>query len=142
MVSILFLHRTGFGAGTGLVFHTGAQWARRLGLTNAKLNRNTLMLSILGGGAFGMFLFSSSTGKEQVHKLHPIFQNGAVPPGELDRQDYRNKMAQVGEQEVDLDMTKMHENRLTRRRTMMDQFKKGHGLNDAHGGHWYKENQK
>ena len=131
---------TGFGAGSGLVLHTGAQWARRMGLTSAKFNRNTLMLSVLGGGALGMFVFAVSAGKEQVHNLHPIFQVGAAPPGELDSVDYQRKMNR-GRQE-NLDVEKMQEIRLTRRRSMMDRFEKGSGLNDAHGGHWVKENQK
>lgn len=99
------------------------------------------MLSVLGGGALGMFLFSVAAGKEQVHNLHPIFQVGAVPPGDLDHINYQNKINQAHQQE-DLDFEKMQEIRLTRRRSMMDTFKRGHGLNDAHGGHWVKEDQK
>lgn len=99
------------------------------------------MLSVLGGGALGMFLFAVSTGKEEVHLLHPIFQVGAVPPGELDRQDYRNTIIQA-EKSEELDVQKLQERRITRRRSLMDGFQKGHGLNDSHGGHWFKENQK
>jgi hypothetical protein len=103
------------------------------------------MLSVLGGGAMGMFLFAVSTGKEQVHNLHPIFQIGAVPPpvGELDHQDYRSKMVNhydstnSGGGKV-LDMERMQQTRLTRRKTMTDSFQKT-GLSDSHGGHWYKE---
>jgi len=130
----------GFGAGTGFVLHAGAQVARKYGLIGAKMNRNTLMLSVLGGGAFGMFLFAVSTGKEQVHNLHPIFQVGAAPPGDLGRHDYQTQMNMSGERDGDLDIQKMHQTRVTRRRTMADSFSK-HGLSDSHGGHWFKENQ-
>lgn len=131
----------GFGAGTGLILHTSAQWARRLGMTSVKLNRNTLMLSVLGGGAFGMFLFGVAAGKEQVHNLHPIFLIGATPPGELDRQDYRSKIIHASQPSDDLDIKKLQEIRIARRTSMMDGFQKGHGLNDAHGGHWVKDNE-
>jgi hypothetical protein len=124
----------GFGAGSGLILHTSAQWARKLGMSNVRLNRNTLMLSVLSGGALGMFLFAVSTGKEQVHNLHPIFQIGAAPPGELDHQDYQTKMNQA----ATLDMERMQQTRLARRRTLADSFQK-RGLSDSHGGHWYKE---
>ena len=130
----------GVGGSAGLVLHTGAQWARRFGLTNATLNRNTLMLSVMGGAAFGMFVFAQATGKEEVHFLHPIFQVGAMTPGELDFRDYRKRMMEAGQKEEDVD--RMLETRLTRRKSMLEGFQKGHGLNDSHGGHWYKENQK
>ncbi len=87
-----------------------------------------------------MFLFGVAAGKEQVHNLHPIFQVGALPPGELEHQDYQSKIM-TADQSEDLDYKKLQEIRLTRRRSMMDGFKKGHGLNDAHGGHWVKDNE-
>ena len=104
------------------------------------------MLSVLGGGALGMFLFAVSTGKQQVHTLHPIFQIGASPPGELDHQDYQSKMKMATTNNNNhltggsplLDMERMQQTRLTRRRTMTDSFQKT-GLSDSHGGHWYKE---
>ena len=130
------------------MLHTGAQWARRLGLMNAKLNRNTLMLSVLGGGAFGMFLFATSAGKGEVHNLHDIFQVGAVPRDKVTRPDYQTTINNAQKEfsrnhdgEV-IDMQKMQEMRLTRRRSLMDRLQKGHGLNDAHGGHWSKSDGK
>ena len=111
------------------------------------------MLSVLGGGALGMFLFAVSTGKEQVHTLHPIFQIGASPPGDLDRQDYLSKMRMTPNNNNNnsnsnnltggdslLDMERMQQTRLTRRRTMTDSFRRT-GLSDSHGGHWYKEEE-
>lgn len=82
-----------------------------------------------------MFLFAVSTGKEQVHNLHPIFQIGAAPPGELDRQNYQNKISQAT---GDLDVDRMEQSRMTRRKTMDDSFRK-RGLSDSHGGHWYTD---
>ena len=43
-------------------------------------------LSVLLGGAMGSFLMSVTTGKNQVHLLHPIFALGAKP-AENDRED-------------------------------------------------------
>jgi len=106
------------------------------------------MLSVLGGGALGMFLFAVSTGKEQVHTLHPIFQIGATPVrGELDGEDYNSKMLKDkminagiggGGGEDKLDLERMQQRRITRRQTITDSFQKT-GLSDSHGGHWYKE---
>eukprot|EP00980_Cylindrotheca_fusiformis_P028695 scaffold22638_cov138-Cylindrotheca_fusiformis.AAC.7 len=124
-----------FGMGSGLVLHTAGQWARKFNMTKAKFNRNTLMLSVLGGGALGMFLFASSTGKGQVHKLHPIFQVGAMPPSE-EELDYVKKVQLA---KGDLDMTKLKEMRAVRRKSMMDSLEHGKGFSDSHGGHWYRE---
>ena len=127
--------------GSGLVLHTAGQWARKLGITKASFNRNTMMLSVLGGGAFGMFLFASSTGKEQVYKLHPIFQVGAMPPSQ-EELDYVQKVQQaklLGRDEEQLDIKKLHEMRAVRRKTMQDSLAHGKGFSDAHGGHWYQE---
>ena len=45
---------------------------------NVSFNRNTALFSILAGGAFGSFLMATTTGKNQVYKLHDIFQVGAT----------------------------------------------------------------
>lgn len=127
--------------GSGLILHTAGQWARKLGVTKASFNRNTLMLSVLSGGAFGMFLFASSTGKEQVYKLHPIFQVGSIPQGEL---DYAKKVQQAqllgssteNEEHGDVDIDKLHSMRAVRRKTMQASLESGKGYSDAHGGHW------
>lgn len=99
------------------------------------------MLSVLGGGALGMFLFASSTGKEQVHKLHPIFQVGAMPQGEL---DYSKKLQRVHDgdgqkNDEDLDVSKLKDMRAVRRKSLMDNLEKGRGFSDAHGGQWYRD---
>ncbi|CAJ1969444.1 unnamed protein product [Cylindrotheca closterium] len=134
-----------FGMGSGLVLHTAGQWARKLGITKASFNRNTMMLSVLGGGAFGMFLFASSTGKEQVYKLHPIFQVGAMPPppGDLDATglDYSQKVQQAqlvpgGKDDQEFDIKKLHSMRAVRRKTVQDNLEHGKGFSDSHGGRW------
>lgn len=132
-----------FGMGSGLLLHTSAQWARKLKLTKATFNRNTLMLSVLGGGALGMFLFAVSTGKQEVYKLHPIFQVGAVPQGELDyskRQILAQQLDQITDKsETEYDMDHRKNVRAVRRRTMLDSMGKGRGFSDSHGGHWYHD---
>eukprot|EP00526_Cylindrotheca_closterium_P019180 CAMPEP_0113613462 /NCGR_PEP_ID=MMETSP0017_2-20120614/6650_1 /TAXON_ID=2856 /ORGANISM="Cylindrotheca closterium" /LENGTH=219 /DNA_ID=CAMNT_0000522573 /DNA_START=90 /DNA_END=752 /DNA_ORIENTATION=+ /assembly_acc=CAM_ASM_000147 len=141
-----------FGMGSGLILHTAGQWARKLGITKAKFNRNTMMLSVLGGGAFGMFLFATSTGKEQVYKLHPIFQVGAIPKGDL---DYSKKVQKAqllssengenaneqeeNEEEHNVDISKLQTMRAVRRKTMQDNLEHGKGFSDSHGGHWYHD---
>ena len=85
------------------------------------------MLSVLGGGALGMFLFATSTGKQEVYKLHPIFQVGAMPKGDL---DYQKRVLQAKEFE---------KIRTVRRKTIADTIQNHHGLSDSHGGNWTKE---
>ena len=131
-----------FGMGSGLVLHTGAEWAKKLGVTKASFNRNTRMLSVLAGGAFGMFLFASSTGKEQVYKLHPIFQVGAMPKD--DAMDYSKKVqrAQLVSNEgaeEHVDVSKLQSMRAARRQTMKDNLEHGKGFSDSHGGQWYHD---
>jgi hypothetical protein len=46
-------------------------------LSPKALNRNTAILSVLLGGAIGSFVMSVTTGKNQVHHLHPIFSIGS-----------------------------------------------------------------
>jgi len=66
---------------SGIVLYTGAQWAKKLGfLKGVKLNPNTGLLTILGSFAFGTFFMASTTGKEMVHLLHPVFRAGWAEP--------------------------------------------------------------
>jgi len=100
----------------------------RFGWIKAKLNRNTLGLSIMAGSALGSFLLSAKTGKEEVHSLHPIFEVGAMKDNnELDSPRY-NQMRAGGDDR--------HHRRAVRRKTLDDSFQKQHGLSDSHGGHW------
>jgi hypothetical protein len=118
-------------------------------LRSAKLNRNTLFLSVLGGGAFGSFLFAVTMGKNQVHNLHSIFQVGANPKGDLDY--YQQSLQKARERGEDIreapvpnqvDLEELEQSRIIRRRTVNDSIRTGHGLSDSHGGHWVPEDGK
>mmetsp|Transcript_23057 Transcript_23057/g.65345 ORF Transcript_23057/g.65345 Transcript_23057/m.65345 type:complete len:185 (+) Transcript_23057:228-782(+) len=137
-----------FGSGSGLVLHTTGQWMKRFGyLKTAKLGRNTMMLSILGGGALGSFLFAVKTGKEEVHNLHPIFRVGAMDTSGKsnyneralqrkhanDNGDDDDNITKFGNDETTKELRDM---RVVRRRTLMDSLRHGRGLSDSHGGHW------
>ena len=113
---------TGLGACAGLVLYTGAQhMKKRFGyFKNASFNRNTAMLTVFSSFAFGTFLLSSTTGKEEVHKLHPVFRVGAVDDDEGLTQ-------------------RLKTNRMTRRKTVMDTIQRGRGFSDAHSGRWVEE---
>jgi hypothetical protein len=154
-----------------LVLHTAVQWMSKLGyLRKAKLNRNTLFMSVLGGGALGSFMFAVTTGKNQVHNLHSIFQVGANPTGDLDYyQRTLQKARERGEDiralehsrltdhppttdasvtnntnpnEKTVDLEKLEQIRIIRRKTVNDSFRTGHGLSDSHGGHWVPDDGK
>ena len=112
-------------------------------LNNVKLSRATLMVSILLGGSIGSFFYAKKTGEGQVHKLHPIFQAGATPR-DGESMDYQTAVAQAKRndiQEGDLDMNKLEQMRMVRRRTLMNNLKRGHGLSDSHGGQWTQGDQ-
>jgi hypothetical protein len=69
------------GTITGYAFYSVASIGQhKLKLWNLPitlLNRNTAFLSVLLGGAIGSFIMSVTTGKNEVHNLHPIFQIGS-----------------------------------------------------------------
>jgi hypothetical protein len=74
----------GYGSVAGFTCHTMISFITK----SAKLNRNTALLSLMGGGALGSFLAATVTGKNQVHMLHPIFSSGSRPlPKEKDDSD-------------------------------------------------------
>ena len=144
---------TGFGTTSGFVLHTGLRVAKRYGLINSKLNRNTAMLTVLGCGALGMFLGATKTGKENVHNLHPIFQVGAVPPkaddkivgGDTDgRPNYRQTVQQAQQLQQSsnssVDVNQLKEAQGLRRRSLAERITKGQGFTDSHGGKWFHDN--
>ena len=109
------------------------------------------MLSVLGGGALGMFLFASQTGKQQVHLLHDIFLAGAIPTND-DNLNYRQRIlkdAQSHQRDDEYeslsltnegqDRERMDQVRVLRRQSIMNGLEKGHGLSDSHGGQWYRD---
>jgi hypothetical protein len=76
---------TGLAAGTvaGFVSHTFASIGNRRNWWKLKLNSNTGMLAVLLGGALGSFIGSSTAGKNEVHKMHPVFRKGQKTMGEI-----------------------------------------------------------
>jgi len=123
-----------YGSLTGMTGHTVLSVLSNRGLVkNLKLNRNTAMLSFLLGASLGSFLMASTTGKNQVHNLHPIFDVGKQPPpsSSSDSTPYQTSMAQ------DADAADRERNRLLRRKTLQQTLENQHGgLNDSHGGRW------
>ena len=67
----------GVGTLTGFTLYTVASMGQHRWklwkLSPKVLNRNTAFLSVLLGGAIGSFIMSVTTGKNEVHKMHPIF---------------------------------------------------------------------
>ena len=128
----------GLGLCSGIVMYTGAQWARKLGLIKGSgLNRNTGMLTVLGSFAFGTFFMASTTGKELVHLLHPVFQAGWAEPEHqliLPRLDYETTRKQQT-----LSTQQLREMRTLRRKTLMENLQKGRGISDSHSGRWIEE---
>ena len=128
----------GLGLCSGIVMYTGAQWARKLGfIKGSGLNRNTGMLTVLGSFAFGTFFMASTTGKELVHLLHPVFQAGWAEPEHqliLPRLDYETTRKQQT-----LSPQQLREMRTLRRKTLMENLQKGRGISDSHSGRWIEE---
>jgi hypothetical protein len=188
----------GLAAGTvsGFVAHTAASIGVRRNWFKLKLNSNTGMLAVLLGGAMGSFIAASTAGKNEVHKMHPVFRKGQkTNVGSADNSgnnsdvvdDYRNaptadhpssggnggsmyqqSLQRAKDREMDLQVLERRRsnramttntttepvpaakedqgladrqrNRLYRRATMDRSMEAGHGgLSDAHGGHWYKD---
>jgi hypothetical protein len=69
----------GLAAGTvaGFVVHTACSIGNRRQWWKVKTNSNTAMLAVLLGGAMGSFISASTAGKNEVHKMHPVFRKGA-----------------------------------------------------------------
>lgn len=129
----------GYGSLTGITGHTilsvmqGRGWLGKSG-ASLKLNRNTALLCFLGGGALGSFLMASTTGKNQVHNLHPIFQVGAQTPGT----PYQKSMATASSTEASTAEDRLR-NRNLRRKTLQRTLTNPNGLNDSHGGRWVND---
>jgi len=104
----------------------------------AKLfNRNTAFLSVMAGGALGSFLLSVTSGKNRVHQLHDIFQQGKI-----DTRTPYQKQLEDGVDNSTEHLSQERQRRITaRRNTVRHRIEEGHGLSDAHGGHWPQEGQ-
>jgi len=135
----------GLGLCSGIVLYTGAQYAKKFGfLKGAKLNPNTGMLTILGSFAFGTFFMASTTGKELVHLLHPVFRAGWVEP---EHNLSLPKLTNGGYQEAERKLEKVNyqqlrEMRITRKKSLNERlYKGGSGISDSHSGRWVDANE-
>jgi len=155
----------GLAVGTlaGFGLHSAARFGHKRGIWKMPfLNRNTALLSVLLGGALGSFVMATTTGKNQVHNLHPIFQIGAKAPPvdysknnspyqqELERARLRELELQILERRRDrtaseqeyVEKARRAQNRLYRRESLSQSLQEGHhGLSDSHGGHWVMEDK-
>ncbi|KAL7525835.1 hypothetical protein ACHAXR_002870 [Thalassiosira sp. AJA248-18] len=107
------------------------------------LGKNTFMLSLLGGGALGSFVFSTSAGKNAVHMLHPIFNLGRDEnAGKSPYQIAMSKAPKQDEIDVtntadnDFDATHRRARTLRRKASMKRRIETGHSLSDTHGNTW------
>mmetsp|Transcript_6084 Transcript_6084/g.13606 ORF Transcript_6084/g.13606 Transcript_6084/m.13606 type:complete len:172 (-) Transcript_6084:2278-2793(-) len=132
----------GVGSLSGVVAHSLGQFGQsRLGLLKGtQLNRNTALLTFLGGGALGSFLMATTAGKNQVHHLHPIFEVGKreLPPTETPYQQAisTDKPPQESQDDNLLDIEKRKHNRFLRRTTLRQRLESsGHvSLSPAEDG--------
>lgn len=68
----------GLGSLSGFLIHSlAAQASHRKWLKNLQTNRNTAFMSVMLGGAIGSFVLATTTGKNEVHQLHSIFESGS-----------------------------------------------------------------
>lgn len=136
----------------GYVCHFVAKVGSRRKWWKLTTNRNTAMLSVLLGGAFGSFLMAVTTGKNQVHKLHPVFVAGARDSSIDETLEEARARARalhsletkrnLTQAELDvLDHEKRGLNRIYRRATQKQFLNQSHGLSDSHGGHWVDEKE-
>lgn len=127
---------------SGIVLYTGAQWAKKLGfLKGVKLNPNTGLLTILGSFAFGTFFMASTTGKEMVHLLHPVFRAGWAEPEHDLKLPKLSAITEQHNSRVAVDPQQLREMRVTRKKTLHDTLlQSGRGISDSHSGRWVEEN--
>lgn len=129
----------GLGLCSGVVMCTGAQWAKKLGFIKGKgLNRNTGMLVVLSSFAFGQFFMASTTGKELVHLLHPVFQSLRGDSSSAQEQNSNHS-----EPPASVDPQRLRDMRLARRKSLMETlYREKGGISDSHSGRWVEENSK
>ena len=155
------------GSLSGIGLYAVTAMGRKSGLwklNGVSLNRNTAFLSFLLGGAVGSFVMAVTKGKNEAHNLHSVFQGNKPKTHDLSYQEqlelakqngdglkrlknYRTEHKKDGallpfeERELsDAEERLMIErNRMYRRATIAKSFEEGHGLSDAHGGHWVNE---
>lgn len=131
------------GASSGYLLHRMAVVAHGRKLVSLTLNRNTAFASVMLGSALGSFLMATIEGKNNVHKLHPIFERGKTLPDDDHSLSYSQRLRATEEQQgVDpetADRLELERNRIMRRASLSRSIKGGHGLNDSHGGQWAQD---
>jgi hypothetical protein len=111
-------------------------------LPNTILNRNTAFLSVLLGGAIGSFIMSVTTGKNEVHHLHPIFKIGAIDKTKRNSENedetisthlslkelsilQNDNIDATNSDDVGIDRSQFNRNRLYRRMTLTKKLEQG-----------------
>jgi len=109
------------------------------------LGKNTFLLSLMGGGALGSFILSTTAGKNAVHLLHPIFNVGRDEHAGKSPYQIAVSKAQHGEksdttksaiEEDELDAAHHRTRSLRRKASMKRRLETGHSLSDTHGNTW------
>lgn len=111
------------------------------------LGRNTFMLCLLGGGALGSFVLSTTAGKNAVHLLHPIFNLGKTE--NAGKSPYQIAISKSAEQTDIIDTTNPnggdedlldaahHRTRSIRRKeSMKSRLETGNSLANTHSNNW------
>lgn len=132
-----------------------ASWLYRCLRPLPPLGKNTFLLSMLGGGALGSFVLSTTAGKNAVHLLHPIFNVGRDEhAGKSPYQIAASKAQQQQQQEMTTGATTSatggkedeldaahHRNRSLRRKASMKRrLESGQSLSDTHSNTWPHDN--
>jgi len=129
----------GYGVGTGFFIHTVLRLATRGKLRlpgNQKpitFDKNTAFFSVMAGGALGSFVNATTTGKNEVHQMHEIFEIGKHDHRTPYQEAYDNAKNE-GE-----DSNSRKKRILSRRKTMSQRLSEQTGLSDSHGGVWINE---
>jgi hypothetical protein len=95
-----------------------------------QFNRNTAFFAVMCSGALGSFLMSTTTGKNSVHEMHPIFEIGKKD--NLTPYQKAFEESQQAAEDVDVYRQRM----ISRRKTIKNRMDSQHGLSDSHGGKW------
>ena len=136
----------GYGSVMGYVLHTIAKTAHKSMSEAArgklilpgsdkpiKFNRNTAFFSFMAGGALGSFVLATTTGKNQVHNMHGIFEIG--------KHEYKTPYQAAYENARKASEQDAIQRTVSRRQTMSKRLTEHHGLSDSHGGTWLKEGE-
>jgi len=152
------------GGSVSYLGHRIVRFAHNRKLIDKSLGKNSAFAVVMIGSALGSFLMATTTGKNSVHALHPVFQRGAQPAAvplddtakanykdakyraqaAEDLRDVRNhSLSLVRERslkreqlEAETNPEDLQRNRVSRRKSLASSFATGHGISDSHGGHW------